>query len=262
VIERDGPEASIAVVPALGARRGHGRHDLQLRITPEDACLEQASLRLVDGRAELRALYALPPVTRAHGAEGMVTVSDDDRARSIREKLRRAASGSFRPFGSEAHQFRVLPPVAESELQAFERQHAITLPHEYRTFLAVVSRGGAGPAYGLIPFGDPRALADPSRADFLRTPFAFSDAAGAGEPWADVDGYTETLLAGTLALCDEGCGYIHFLVCTGPTRGDMWIDAAVSDGGFVPLRCGFMDWYERWLDDVIAGGDGASNLSR
>jgi hypothetical protein len=174
----------------------------------------------------------------------------------VRDKLQQAASGGSRPFGSEAHRFRVLPPVPESELQAFELHHAIALPEDYRRFLTVVSRGGAGPAYGLIPFGESPALEDPSRNDFLRAPFAFSDAVGVGEPWADIDDYVENLRTGTLGLCDEGCGYIHFLVCTGPTRGEVWIDAAVSDGGFVPLRCGFMDWYERWLDDVLAGGPG------
>jgi hypothetical protein len=29
------------------------------------------------------------------------------------------------------------------------------------------------------------------------------------------------------------------------------------DGGYVPLEVGFLDWYERWLDNALAGGDGA-----
>jgi hypothetical protein len=36
----------------------------------------------------------------------------------------------------------------------------------------------------------------------------------------------------------------------------MWLDATVSDGGYVPLCNGFLDWSERWLDSALAGGDG------
>ena len=64
------------------------------------------------------------------------------------------------------------------------------------------------------------------------------------------------LQAGTLVLCHEGCGYLHLLVVTGPTRGQMWLDAQCSDGGIVPLGVDFLDWYERWLDDTLAGGHG------
>ena len=59
--------------------------------------------------------------------------------------------------------------------------------------------------------------------------------------------------AGTLVLCHEGCGYLHLLVVTGPARGQMWLDGRCSDQGFVPLGVGFLDWYERWLDEAMAG---------
>jgi hypothetical protein len=36
----------------------------------------------------------------------------------------------------------------------------------------------------------------------------------------------------------------------------MWLDATVSDGGYVPLDVCFLDWYEKWLDNALAGGDG------
>jgi hypothetical protein len=61
---------------------------------------------------------------------------------------------------------------------------------------------------------------------------------------------------GTLTLCHEGCGYLHLLVVTGRARGQMWLDGTVSDGGYVPLEVDFLDWYEQWLDNALAGGDG------
>jgi len=48
----------------------------------------------------------------------------------------------------------------------------------------------------------------------------------------------------------------HILVVAGPTRGTMWIESECNDGGYLPLRVDFLTWYERWLDGVLAGGDG------
>ena len=52
-------------------------------------------------------------------------------------------------------------------------------------------------------------------------------------------------------------GYVHRLVVTGPAHGQMWLDARCGTGGYVPLGVSFLEWYERWLADVLAGGWGA-----
>jgi len=41
----------------------------------------------------------------------------------------------------------------------------------------------------------------------------------------------------------------------------MWMDATVSDNGYLPLEVGFLDWYEKWLDNAPVGGDGVWWLS-
>jgi hypothetical protein len=64
------------------------------------------------------------------------------------------------------------------------------------------------------------------------------------------------MTAGTLVLCHEGCGILHLLVVTGPTRGQMWVDDRCNEQGLFPLEVGFFDWYERWLDSTQAGGNG------
>ena len=47
----------------------------------------------------------------------------------------------------------------------------------------------------------------------------------------------------------EGCGYCSFLVITGSSRGQVWFNADVSGGGYIPLNLSFLDWYEKWLNE-------------
>ncbi|MEV4691484.1 SMI1/KNR4 family protein [Micromonospora echinospora] len=54
-------------------------------------------------------------------------------------------------FGANGHQWRREPPLTTDELAGLESQLDVELPAEYRSFLLQVSRGGAGPAYGLFP---------------------------------------------------------------------------------------------------------------
>ena len=191
----------------------------------------------------------------------------------IAQKLRAAREADAKPFGVEAHGFRAAPPLSERQVAEFEVRHGVRLPEGYRAFVTRVADGGTGPAYGM--YGLEKALVAERRNlpdGFLRTAFdhaaafqpsddpvldALFDRIDRGElPQEALDGYVDTVTAGTLVLCHEGCGYLHLLAVTGPTRGQMWLDAQCSDGGLVPLRVDFLDWYERWLDDTLAGGRG------
>jgi hypothetical protein len=197
-----------------------------------------------------------------------------ERLDRIAEKVRRARELDLRPFGAESRGIPDFhPPLTESEVAAMEARTGITLPEEYRGFITRVGDGGAGPAFGLFRLSS--ALRE-SKADrhphLLATPFphlekynpdtdpeviAFWDRADLGEVSEDEQRFqSHRQAAGTLALCDEGCGYLHLLVVTGPTRGTMWIDSRGADAGFIPLNATFLDWYERWIDDVLAGGRG------
>ena len=145
------------------------------------------------------------------------------RVHGIAGKLKQAIARGVRPFGADEHGFRLKPPLSEAEVAAFELCHGVKLAEGYRAFLTHVADGWAGPAYGLFPLAE----------TVHRQP-----------------------RSGTLVLCDEGCGYRHFLVLTGPERGQMWLDATVGDDGYHPLGVDFLEWYERWLDDALAGKSG------
>ena len=203
-------------------------------------------------------------------------MSVDERVERVATELRSAALRDVRPFGVEAHRFRLLPQVMESEIRKFETRYGISLPAEYRAFLVRVGRGGAGPAYGLIDFNEAaRYEREDLPDDIVGATFSLTEAynpyddpalaaywqrEGRGkasrEDHHDRSAAKAKEISGTLVLCHEGCGHLHLLVVNGPASGQMWFDSTVSDGGYGPLGATFLDWYERWLDDALAGGDG------
>ena len=80
----------------------------------------------------------------------------------------------FRLFGAREHRHRLNPPLSTEEILAFEKRMGVELPAAYRTFLATVGNGGAGPHYGL--FGLAEALREDEKwhegmPGFYATPF-------------------------------------------------------------------------------------------
>jgi len=197
----------------------------------------------------------------------------DEALERIEGKLRLARERGARPFGVESHELRVSPPLSPDEIEAAEARLGVRFPEEYRGFIARIGDGGAGPAFGVFSLA---AALRQSRLDLdptlLRTAFPHTARYNPDKDpeviafWRSMDGenatdaeielYLVRERRGALVLCDEGCGYLHFLVVTGPACGTMWIDARGSDGGFVPLGVTFLQWYERWLDHLLAGGRG------
>lgn len=191
----------------------------------------------------------------------------------ILDKLKAAKAKDTWPFGAEEHCFRLEPVVSERQVADFESRWCIELPSDYREFITKVGNGGAGPAYGLFPLDETVAYrAKKLPADFLVSPFPYEmlynpyDDPNLAEYWERSRNRQVTMeqyearklkeVTGTLVLCHEGCGHLHLLVVSGPARGQMWLDATVSDGGYVPLEVGFLDWYEKWLENALTGGDG------
>lgn len=206
-------------------------------------------------------------------------MSTDAALERIADKLRQAREKELQPFGFAGHGMRSEPPLSPEALSAVEARVGVELPEEYRGFVTRIGDGGAGPGYGILPLEaalrESEIEVDPG---VLRAPFPHAgyynpykdpevlaawnhmDAENASEEEEDL--YAARERSGTLVLSDEGCGHLHFLVVTGPARGTMWIDSRGSDQGFIPLHVTFLEWYERWLDDVLAGGRGSWWLGR
>lgn len=200
----------------------------------------------------------------------------DLNAISDRLELLRGADPRRRTFGADAHEYRLRPPATEGEVAAFEAEHRIRLPGEYRDFLTKLGNGGAGPCYGLFSlriFGDDP---DPSQQEGmigdLARPFPHESAWNAGadywdaapDPNVDEDAWqawreeywSSHLIDGALPICHEGCGYFALLIITGADRGRIWRDGRASDAGIMPVAgpggvpITFGSWYAHWFDEV------------
>ncbi|WP_433828444.1 SMI1/KNR4 family protein [Actinoplanes sp. CA-015351] len=186
-----------------------------------------------------------------------------------------------RAFGWDSHQGVLEPRLTADELAELEAQLGVELPGEYRSFLREVSRGGAGPAYGLFPLrgvdglwewvGDGASL---TAREALGRPFphteAFNPADGLPEQPDEEEGedaedawwelhdrlvFNPAHSIGLLYLCHMGCALREALVVSGPARGQMWADDTADGSGFYPVLdddgkpMGFARWYRRWLDE-------------
>ncbi|MEV0568201.1 hypothetical protein [Dactylosporangium sp. NPDC050588] len=187
---------------------------------------------------------------------------DTDRARLARitAKLTAARALPTLPaaFGVESHKFVLEPPVPEATVTAFEERHEVTLPPAYRLFITELGGGGAGPGCELLGFAGgcsdarcrPGHLAQPS--PYLPGPRYPDDWE---QRYEDPRAADRIFLRGTLPVAYHGCTLYTRLVVTGPARGRLFNLDVDGLGPYVVEDADFLAWYERWLDEVMAGYD-------
>ncbi|MEV0568200.1 HEAT repeat domain-containing protein [Dactylosporangium sp. NPDC050588] len=188
---------------------------------------------------------------------------DTDRARLARiaAKLEAARALPSLPdaFGVEFHRFVLEPPAPEAAVTAFEERHEVTLPPAYRLFVTELGGGGAGPGYWTCDLSEecwagqcpPGHLAEPS--PYLPGPRYFGDWQ---QRYEDPPGPDRNFLQGTVSVAAYGCGLLTQLVVTGRARGRLFnVDVDSEAGPYVVEDADFLAWYERWLDEAVAGHD-------
>ncbi len=160
-------------------------------------------------------------------------------------------------FGSDHHRFRLNPPLGEAALQAFEREHGIRLPEDYRAFLRLAGNGGAGPYYGLLPLEKWNDAVLDDRPGYLARPSPLRPDMPAGIAWEQaLNCYWEELFQGALALVHQGCSYYALLVVTGAYRGRVvYVNLDCGGTPYFVHHPDFLSWYERWLDELAWGYD-------
>jgi hypothetical protein len=194
---------------------------------------------------------------------------------------------SLSVFGASSHRYRLNEVASPAAIAAFEDEHQVRLPTDYREFLARCGNGGAGPYYGLFPLGlfdgagnglEPWHEGD-GFAGFLSLPFPHrepwnlpgarfklpEDLLGdAEDKWyeeLDKEYWAPGLTNGAFPICHQGCAYRNLLIVSGPERGHIWVDGRASDEGIVPVtdhdgkRISFSTWYTSWLEAALEGRD-------
>ena len=209
----------------------------------------------------------------------------------IQQKLSqaKAADKDLEVFGAETHEYHLNPPVSETEVLAFEKKYGVSLPEDYRAFVQTIGDAKAqkldtmaGPYYGLYAFGTQvNDLVYDQTETYLKAPCALSPDM-TQEEWEalsdpllmseeDEDDFeedeevetTETeedyiqqcgkVFGGLLPLGSQGCTYYHALVLNGKYAGRIVnVDLDLAQPKFA-FEANFLDWYERYLDEVISG---------
>ena len=199
----------------------------------------------------------------------------------IQQKLAqaKAADKDLEVFGASSHKYHLNPPVSEAEVLAFEKKYGVQLPECYRAFMLTIGDAKAkksdfiaGPYYGLYAFGTqvddllyegseiylkaPCALSpDMTKEEWeaLSDPLLMSEEE---EEEEDEDKYfaeRAKVFGGLLPLGSQGCTYYHALVLNGKYAGRIVnVDLDLAQPKFA-FETNFLDWYERYLDEVISG---------
>jgi hypothetical protein len=193
----------------------------------------------------------------------------------IKLKLPQAAKidKDLKVFGAGNHHYILNKPAETKEVTAFEKKYSITLPDCYKSFVLQVGNGGkgyansgAGPYYGIYPLGTRISdLVYEDTEEYLKKECILFPKM-TDKDWANItkkiDGMDTSdheyakevgrIFSGILPLGSQGCTYLHGLVLNGEYKGKVVnLDIDIQKPVFT-FENNFLDWYERWLDEVIS----------
>lgn len=197
-------------------------------------------------------------------------------AERIKQKLElaRKQDSRYQVFGAEKHKYVIHKPVSEADILRFEATHSVSLPDSYKIFLMQIGNGGvsyaksaAGPFYGIFPLGEhTHELVDEPKKYFSMPVNIYPGMTE--EYWQGLvegavsrydlseDEYDEEMgriYAGILPIGSQGRAFVHGLLLNGEHKGrvvNLDLDLQIPQFAF---ESNFLDWYERWLDEVISG---------
>ncbi|ACU58884.1 SMI1/KNR4 family protein [Chitinophaga pinensis] len=201
----------------------------------------------------------------------------DEQIRRIKDKLSQARNVDkyLTVLGAKNHKYQVNEPVAAEDILKLEEQYGVSFPDCYRSFLLQVGNGGtgyedsaAGPYYGIYPLGrNIKELIGDKAEEYLKNDCVIYPDMSAeywqslnakiddDEELSDEELYRELgkIWGGVIPIGSQGCAYIHGLIINGAYKGRV---VNISMDGPKPqftFEVNFLDWYERWLDEVISG---------
>lgn len=206
----------------------------------------------------------------------MTDQKTSDQIERIKKKLviAKNTDKDLKVFGADSHEYVVGKTTDIDDILQFESDYDVSLPDCYKTFLLHIGNGGisyqdsaAGPGYGIFPLGknvEEFISANPEK--YLKEDCKFNPKMS-DEFWKDLtknidenenlsdedfDAESGKLYAGILPIGTQGCTYYYGLVLNGEFKGRIVnIDLDLQKPFFV-FESNFLDWYERWLDEITS----------
>jgi len=195
------------------------------------------------------------------------TIPHKEQIARIKAKLAqaRAADPGVKAFGAKMHKYDLNAAASMQMLRDFEQETAISLPSDFAAFLTEIGNGGAGPFYGIYALDSMTPRDDAGAAALRIHQKIHSDLtddaweALMAQLYDDVamsrdrfEALRSDIFGGLLVICDQGCDNYAELVLTGPDAGRV-VNTGDDRKPFFAFEDTFLDWYERWLDEVISG---------
>lgn len=193
----------------------------------------------------------------------------------IKDKLIKAkyTDLKLKVFGAESHKYILGKPLYNEDILKFENEYELELPECYKAFLLHIGNGGisysnsgAGPFHGIYPLGKNVGELIENTKEYLKRDCVLYPKM-TDEYWnnltkkanendisdEDYENELGTIYSGILPLGSQGCTYIHALILNGEHKGRVVnIDLDKQKPKLI-FELNFLDWYERWLDEVISG---------
>jgi len=185
----------------------------------------------------------------------------------IKEKLKKAGKcdSKYEIFGASEHHYK-LNKINKEELDRILADNDFKLPEDFYQFL--VSLGtGAGPYYGISKISkllNGNDNMNPSKDCILYPKMSIEEWNNLIAPILDdnisdeeYDKAHERIMGGLAYIGTQGCEYDMYIVLNGSHCGRViYTDSFYENQPFFFVyETTFLDWYERWLDEIIAGYD-------
>lgn len=190
-----------------------------------------------------------------------------DRIKNKLEKAMRKDT-AFLVFGASSHKYRVDEKLTAKELADWQAKNQVTLPEPYTQFLTKVGNGGAGPYYGIYSIEKATSYTDRNALTtkcVLRPRMTKEEWNHLTEPLIndedisdlEYDAARDRVMGGMLCIGTQGCEYDMYLVLEGQHSGKIVFtsDFYPDHPFFFIYEDNFLDWYERWLDEIILDYD-------
>ncbi len=190
-----------------------------------------------------------------------------------------------RVFGSAAHRYDLNSPLPSSVIDEFEARYGITIPDDYRCFVTEIGNGGAGPYYGLFPFGhdDDGLWEESGLIGDVSQPFSHvaawnlpksfweqepdippglpaDEEQRLWDAWDNVEQeqyWNPAIMNGAIPICHMGCALRQWLIVNGEQKGFVWNDYRADGRGILPVvdelggQQTFSGWYMSWLEEGV-----------